>query len=88
MANPDTALLLDLLLDLKKDMNDVKEVLTKNTVTLDTHERRSTASEDRLDRLEKKEQMVMGFIKITAGLATLGLTVLGIVEAIRPFLGK
>ena len=51
--------LLDLLLDVKKDITEMKEDIAKNTVTLEDHARRSTASEKRHDLQEKKLEVFM-----------------------------
>ncbi len=92
MASPEIALLLELVLDLKKDISAtrddisvVKDETTKNTVVLDDHARRSTASEARLDLLEKRDQMLNGFVKISAGLLGVAGTLLAVWEAVRNF---
>lgn len=42
---------------------ELKIILQSNTHVLEEHQRRSVASESRLDRLEKSEQKHYGFIK-------------------------
>jgi hypothetical protein len=46
--------LLNAILEMQKDVSDIKSETTKNTVTLEEHSRRSTASEKRADLQEKK----------------------------------
>lgn len=90
MPSPEIGLLLELVLDLKKDITAVQKDVTTlkseaaaNTVTLEDHARRSTASEARLALLEKREWMVNGFFKISLSLVSLTGAVLGILAAIR-----
>lgn len=83
MPQPEIALLLELVLDLKKDISVLKEDSIKNTVTLEDHTRRSTASEARLALLEQRDWMVNGFFKISMALVGLSATIIGIVAAIR-----
>lgn len=82
--------LFDLILDLKKDQDIIKEQTIKNTSILDEHMRRTEASEARLqvqeERLKKLEtrSSVMDLIwKIGIAVASLVGTVLGIIVAIR-----
>ena len=44
-------------------LKDLKDILERNTETLETHERRSTASEKRLDILEKKDIKYKSFVR-------------------------
>lgn len=90
MPAPEIALLLELVLDLKKDITSLKEETTKNTGTLEDHARRSTASEERhkvtearLIMLEKREWMINGFFKISMSLLGLAATVIGILAALK-----
>jgi hypothetical protein len=90
MASPEIGLLLELVLDLKKDIgavrtdvSNIKEDTTKNTVVLDDHARRSTASEKRLDKLEKRDQMLNGFFKISLGILGAIGSIIGIIELIQ-----
>lgn len=83
MAQPEIALLLELVLDLKKDQNEIKQMTVENKVTLEDHARRSKASEERLDRLEQRDWMINGFFKISLALLGIVGTVVGIVVAIR-----
>lgn len=83
MASPEIALLLELALDLKKDIGVIKEDTSKNTITLEEHERRSTASEARLALLERRNWMIDGFFKISIALVGLTSTIIAIVAAIR-----
>lgn len=83
MASPEIALLLELVLDLKKEQSLIKDMTVENKVTLEEHARRSSASEDRLDRLEKRDQMLNGFVKISLALLGLAATVIGIMAAIN-----
>lgn len=77
------SLIIDLLFDLKKDQADHKEITIQNTTVLVEHERRSLASERRLDYLEKQAAMINGFIKISGGILALAAAVLGIVKALQ-----
>ncbi len=95
MEKTDFALLLDLVLDLKEEQSEMKEMIVKqgviqerNTYVLEEHERRSTASENRLELLEQRDLMINGFLKISAGLAGVIGTVWGVIEIILKFLGK
>lgn len=61
MDSQNNDLLIELILDIKKDVTDLKtmqiedhEISIKNSVILDEHARRSTASERRLDLQEEK----------------------------------
>ncbi len=83
MASPEIALLLELVLDLKKDIGSIKDETSKNTITLDEHARRSTASEVRLERLEKRDQQFNGFFKISAGVLGVVASVVAILEFLR-----
>lgn len=86
-------LLLDLVLDLKDDQAEIKEATLKNKLTLERntqiveeHERRSTASEARLERLEKRDNMISGFLKIS-GMILAGVgSVYGVIEIIQKLL--
>lgn len=90
MASPEIALLLELVLDLKrditalqKDVTSLKTEAAQNTVVLDDHARRSTASEARLAILEKRDWMVNGFLKISLALVSLTGAIIGILAALR-----
>lgn len=83
MAQPEIALLLELVLDLKKDIGSLQEETNKNSIVLEDHARRSTASEARLDKLEKRDQMLNGFFKISAGLLSSAASIIAILEIIR-----
>lgn len=83
MASPEIALLLELVLDLKKDLTNVKEITIKNTAVLDEHIRRTDLAETRIDKLEQRDQMLNGFVKISLGLLGVIGTVMGIVYSIR-----
>ncbi len=85
MASPEIALLLELVLDLKKDLSDIKSKTDKNTIILEEHARRSTASEERLERLEKKDIMLTGFVKIAAVVLGVVASVAGIIQVIHHF---
>ncbi len=87
------SLLLDLVLDLKEDQAEIKETTLRNTIVLERnteivleHERRSTASEARLERLEKIEQMFTGFLKISGMILAAVASVYGVVEIIQKLL--
>lgn len=54
MDQQSSDILVSLVLDIKKDVADIKEKTAANTVTLDDHSRRSTASEGRLNVQEEK----------------------------------
>lgn len=84
------ALLLDLILELKREQTEIKQLTIENNVqqkhnteVLVEHTRRSKAAEDRLDRLEKRDWMVNGFFKISGSLLALAGTIIGVVAAIR-----
>lgn len=90
MASPEIALLLELVLDLKKDITSLQKDVTtlkteaaQNTMTLEDHARRSTASEARLAILEKRDWMVNGFLKISISLVSLTGAIIGILVALR-----
>lgn len=97
MPSPEIGLLLELVLDLKKDITSLKEessanrvTLESNRITLEDHAARSTASEERhkvtearLMALEKRDWMINGFFKIAMSLLGLTATILGIIAAIR-----
>ena len=83
MPSPEIGLLLELVLDLKKDITALREESTENKATLEEHARRSTNSEARLDRLEKRDQMLNGFFKISAGLLSAAGSIVAILEIIR-----
>jgi hypothetical protein len=85
MASPEIALLLELVLDLKKDIGVIKDETTTNTEVLVEHSRRSTASEARLDRLEKRDQMFNGFVKISASILGVIASLATVVEVIHLF---
>lgn len=93
MAQPEIALLLELVLDLKKDQTVIKDMTIENKVTLDDHARRSTASEERhkitearLAMLENRDLMINGFFKISMSLLGLAATVIGILVALKSLL--
>lgn len=86
MSSPEIALLLELVLDLKKDQGEIKQMTVENKVILEDHARRSSASEARLDRLEKRDQMLTGFVKISLGLLSLAATAAGLFEIIKHYL--
>lgn len=75
--------LIDLIIKIKEDVGDLKAETARNTVTLEEHEKRSTASEKRLDMLEKRDQMLNGFWKISIGVLGAVGTVVAIVAAIH-----
>lgn len=90
MPSPEIGLLLELVLDLKKDISYLQEDVTTlkteaaaNSVTLEEHARRSTASEARLALLEKREWMINGFFKISIALVGLTGSLLGILAALK-----
>ncbi len=92
MAAPEIALLLELVLDLKKDISSLKEDSTKNTVSLEEHMRRTELAEDllalvqeRIAKLEKRDQMLNGFAKISLTLLGAAGALLAVIEAIRHF---
>jgi hypothetical protein len=75
MNSPEIGLLLELILDLKKDIASLQRDMTivheqeaKNSIVLEDHARRSTASEDRLELLENRDQRINGFFKISLGI--------------------
>lgn len=52
--------------EIRADIRDIKDVLIRNTVSLETHIRRTELAENRIEKLEKFH---IGFL--TASLATL-----------------
>ena len=92
MPTPEIGLLLELVMDLKKDISSmqhdlstVKSELAANTVTLEDHARRSTASEARLALLEKRDWMINGFFKISLALVSLTAALIGILSTFHHF---
>lgn len=85
MPSPEIALLLELVLDLKKDIGAIKDETTKNTATLDEHMRRTDLAEQRIEALEKRDQMLNGFMKISAGALGVVASIATIVEVFRLF---
>jgi hypothetical protein len=85
MASPEIALLLELVLDLKKDIGIIKEETLANTVILDEHIKRTELAEKRIEVLESRDQMMNGFIKISAGLLGIVASLATIIEVIRLF---
>jgi len=83
MPSPEIGLLLELVLDLKKDITVLRDESTENKATLEEHARRSTSSEERLDRLEKRDQMLNGFFKISAGLLSAAGSIVAVLEIVR-----
>jgi hypothetical protein len=85
--------LITFILDMKKEQEEIKGILIKNTVVLDEHIRRTEASEARLEVIEVAMEPLndhvkaMGLIgKICVGtFAALG-TAAGVFEVIRNFL--
>ena len=86
MPAPEIALLLELVLDLKKDIGVLKTDSDKNTSTLEEHMRRTEAAEKRLAILEKRDQMLNGFVKISAALLGFAGTALAVWEAVHHLL--
>lgn len=85
MASPEIALLLELVLDLKKDITELKVESAENSAELKEHARRSTASEGRLTLLEKRDWMINGFFKFSIALLGFAGSIIGIIEFIRHF---
>lgn len=92
MEHPNVDLLISLVVDMKKDIAEIKEKTILNTATLDDHSRRSTASEARLDvqeqKLEKfieKMEHVSDHVKSVESVAKFsvrGLKILGIIASV------
>ncbi len=82
MAN-EIQILTDLVLDTKKDISEIKEMTVKNTTVLEEHQRRSTASETRITRLEKSDQMWKGFFKIAGAILGVLGTIAVIIQTLR-----
>lgn len=78
--------LLDLIFDLKSDITEIKEDTAKNTVNLELHMSRTESNEKRIERLEKRDFMVNGFLKISLSILSVTATVLGILVAIQSLL--
>lgn len=92
MDKPDVQLLTELILDVKKDVSEIKKDLTdtkemaySNSIVLDEHMRRSEAAEARLDVQEEKldkfiKQMepVQDHVKTVSLLTSAGIKVLKI----------
>jgi hypothetical protein len=77
--------LLDLILEIKDDVSELRVEAASNTVVLEEHAKRSTASENRhellelrMEALEIKEHRLNGFWKISLGI----LGVVGTLSAI------
>jgi hypothetical protein len=85
MPSPEIALLLELVLDLKKDIGLIKDETSKNTITLDEHMRRTELAELRIKKLEERDQMMNGFVKISAGILGVVASLATIIEVIRLF---
>ncbi len=90
---PEIALLLELVLDLKKDQSELKDmmqknaiILERNTITVEQHENRSTNLEGRMERLENRDQMLNGFVKISLGLLGVAGTIAAIVAGLQAVL--
>ena len=83
MASPEIALLLELVLDLKKDLSSLSDHTAMNTAILDEHMKRTELNEQRLERLEKRDQMFNGFVKISIAILGVAGTIAAIVEAIH-----
>lgn len=93
MSQPDFERLFDFLLDIKKEQSEIKEqtikntlILEHNTSVLEEHERRSTASETRIEKLEDQSQMFYGFLKISGTILGIIGTIVGIIYAIHQIL--
>lgn len=86
MDRSDFNLLLDLVLDIKETQDKNTVTLEQNTTVLDEHARRSTASEARIARLERREQMINGFLKISGMIAAGVSTAYGLFEIIQRLL--
>lgn len=85
MPSPEIALLLELVLDLKKDIGAIKEDTSKNTITLDEHIRRTELAETRIARLEERDQRLNGFVKISGGILGVVASLATILEVVRLF---
>jgi hypothetical protein len=85
----------DFVLDIKKEVDEVKQICMRNTVVLEEHARRSTASEGRLHLLEQKFEPIEMSSKVrehalawaVGVLGALG-TLFGIIDVIHNILGN
>lgn len=92
------SILYDLLIDLKRNQEEMNDVTIENSVVLDEHIRRTLASEKRLAHVEDQIipairdemspikdhiRLVNSLIKIGLGLIGVSATLLGIATAIR-----
>ncbi len=82
--------LLSLILDVQKDGQETKEIVIEqsviakgNTRVLEEHARRSTASEQRIEKLEDQSKLIDFFVKIVLGLLGVAGTIFGIIEVIH-----
>ncbi len=71
-------------LDTKQD--EMAATLLRNTITVETHEKRSTAMETRIVPIENHVALVNLCVKITIGLAGLATTVLALWAGIKAVL--
>lgn len=101
MSNTEFERLYQLVLDMKKDQDEIKEISIENSVILDEHMRRTATAEKRIEHIEdqiipaiKAEiapikdhvQLVNGITKFLLAAATLGGTIFGIIEITQKLL--
>jgi tRNA splicing ligase len=82
--------LINFVMDIKKDQDEIKEIVIKNTVVLDEHIRRTELAESRLEIIEQELEPIRDHVKgvalvlkISAGLVATAGTLAGLVEVIR-----
>lgn len=82
MSQPQVDLLLDLVLDLKKEQGEIKQLTLENSVVLKEHMRRTEVAEKRLDLVENNVMFVTSLGKLIAW--TIGIVggIVGIVYSI------
>lgn len=59
--------LIDILKQMHQDLQEVKEIAIKNTVVLEEHQRRSAASEKRLELIEMELEPIKDHVKLING---------------------
>jgi hypothetical protein len=68
--------------EIKTTVNNIEKILAAQHVTLEDHSRRSTASETRIDAIEKKVYLMDAIMKVGVGV---GGAVMGAVKLFESF---
>lgn len=82
MQDAQIALLLDLILDLKKDQSEIKEMTIENTVSLKEHMRRTEIAEKRLELIEDDRKLVRWILKFAGWSFGIASTMAGLIYTI------